>query len=305
MRCSRAGSRRPELPGLPGPTPLMGTMLPAEPPPRAGRHVSPVRRIPERHSGLSDYFGDRLGADFSNIRIHNDSNADQLAKAISARAFAHRSHLYFAAGEYDPASTAGRGTLAHELAHTIQQGGAAPRPGAVSQRTISGSNGLSIQRMARLDTSQSNVIGRSWPWGRGGPSGTDYNAKTDAGSVVAGWVADSPWKIEWHYWCHGLSLGTFNSDGFSVYSGPDLVTVLRDEYTDINPVKAAAGDLAVFMPNFDHSAKFTSVVLNGADIDEDKSRLQTKNGQAAEKNDSLTGIKTVYPGHTYRILHHK
>lgn len=100
-------------------------------------------------------------------------------------------------------------------------------------------------------------------------------------------------------------MGTFNSDGFSVYSGPDLVTVLRDEYTDINPVKAVAGDLAVFMPNFDHSAKFTSVVLNGADIDEDKSRLQTKNGQAAEKNDSLTGIKTVYPGRTYRILHHK
>lgn len=62
---------------------------------------------------------------------------------------------------------------------------------------------------------------------------------------------------------------------------------------------------AAFTPNFDHSAKFTSVVLNGADIDEDKSKLDTKNGQNPKKNDSMTGIKAVYPGRTYKIYQHK
>ena len=63
----------------------------------------------------------RLGAGLADVRIHTDSAAHQAAQAVSARAFTAGSHIAFQRGQYDPASAAGRQTLAHELAHVIQQ----------------------------------------------------------------------------------------------------------------------------------------------------------------------------------------
>ena len=71
-------------------------------------------------------FGRRLGADFAAVRIHTDRAAADAARALGAVAFTHREHVVFGAGRYDPASAAGRHLLAHELAHTIQQGAAPP-----------------------------------------------------------------------------------------------------------------------------------------------------------------------------------
>lgn len=68
-------------------------------------------------------FGHALG----NVRIHTDSRADRLSRQMSARAFTTGNDVFFARGEYDPASAAGRHTLAHELAHTVQDGGTARR----------------------------------------------------------------------------------------------------------------------------------------------------------------------------------
>jgi hypothetical protein len=62
----------------------------------------------------------RFGADFSNIKVHTDSNAVQMNKEVGAQAFAHGSDIYFGAG-----SSPGNNELtAHELTHTIQQGAA-------------------------------------------------------------------------------------------------------------------------------------------------------------------------------------
>jgi len=63
----------------------------------------------------------RLGAGLSDVRIHTDSTAHRAAEAVSARAFTTGSHIAFQRGQYDPASGAGRQTLAHELAHVLQQ----------------------------------------------------------------------------------------------------------------------------------------------------------------------------------------
>ena len=67
------------------------------------------------------FFEPRFGRDFSNVRIHNDSAADQSARAINAQAYTLGEDIAFASGKYSPGSPAGRRLLAHELTHTVQQ----------------------------------------------------------------------------------------------------------------------------------------------------------------------------------------
>lgn len=65
-----------------------------------------------------------IGADFSNVRIHNDANAVQMNKQLGAQAFATGNNIYFNEGKYNPNSKDGKHLLAHELTHTVQQGAA-------------------------------------------------------------------------------------------------------------------------------------------------------------------------------------
>ncbi len=65
----------------------------------------------------------RFGADFSEVRIHDDSQAAQMNQELGAQAFAHGNDIYFNSGKYDPSSAKGKELLAHELTHTIQQTG--------------------------------------------------------------------------------------------------------------------------------------------------------------------------------------
>jgi len=69
------------------------------------------------------FFEPRFGVDFSQIRIHTGAQAAQAAAAIQARAFTIGSDIAFAPGEYRTSGGPRERTLiAHELAHTIQQG---------------------------------------------------------------------------------------------------------------------------------------------------------------------------------------
>ncbi len=67
------------------------------------------------------FFEPRFGADFSHVRIHNDSNAIQLNKQLNSQAFTKGNDIYFNNGKYDPGSSSGKHLLAHELTHVIQQ----------------------------------------------------------------------------------------------------------------------------------------------------------------------------------------
>lgn len=63
----------------------------------------------------------RFGADFSDVRIHRDPAAADVAHALHAEAFTIGTRVAFAAGRFQPQSDAGRRLLAHELAHVLQQ----------------------------------------------------------------------------------------------------------------------------------------------------------------------------------------
>lgn len=71
-------------------------------------------------------------ADFSNIRIHTDTQAAQLSNDIGAKAFTYRNDIFFNENQYNPSSSEGRFLLAHELTHTVQQGAAIKRSVQVS-----------------------------------------------------------------------------------------------------------------------------------------------------------------------------
>jgi hypothetical protein len=63
----------------------------------------------------------RLGADFSDVRVHNDATAHNSAKAVNAHAYTVGSHVVFQRDKFDPQSSDGKLMLAHELTHVVQQ----------------------------------------------------------------------------------------------------------------------------------------------------------------------------------------
>ena len=72
-----------------------------------------------------------FGADFGNVRLHTDANADVLNRTLGADAFTTGRDIYFRQGRYDPDGTSGRRLLAHELTHVVQQAGSTPQGGLV------------------------------------------------------------------------------------------------------------------------------------------------------------------------------
>lgn len=62
-------------------------------------------------------------ADFSRVVIHTDSEAEALNQEMHSLAFTSGNDIYFAKGQYNPDSSAGRKLLAHELTHVVQQTG--------------------------------------------------------------------------------------------------------------------------------------------------------------------------------------
>jgi hypothetical protein len=64
-----------------------------------------------------------IGADFSGVKTHRDSNADILNQSLQARAFTTGQDIFFRSGEYNPQTSSGQHLMAHELTHVVQQTG--------------------------------------------------------------------------------------------------------------------------------------------------------------------------------------
>jgi len=67
------------------------------------------------------YMEPRFGHDFSKVRLHTDSTAVESARAVNANAYAAGPNIVFGHGQYAPGTSRGRGLLAHELTHVVQQ----------------------------------------------------------------------------------------------------------------------------------------------------------------------------------------
>jgi hypothetical protein len=62
-----------------------------------------------------------LGHDFGDVQVHTGSAAAASAKSIQAKAYTSGNHIVFDEGRYQPDTSDGRRTLAHELTHVVQQ----------------------------------------------------------------------------------------------------------------------------------------------------------------------------------------
>jgi|GEM_PF-3350385 len=76
-------------------------------------------------SSLQEKMGVAMGADFSGVKVHTDSQSDQLNRSIQAKAFTTGQDLFFRQGAYEPSSRGGQELIAHELTHVVQQNGGA------------------------------------------------------------------------------------------------------------------------------------------------------------------------------------
>lgn len=99
-------------------------------PPGATRKVD--RAANESAASLPDNlrtrFESSLGTELSGVRVHTGSASASAAESIGAKAYTTGQDIHFGPGQYDPSSEDGQRLLAHEVAHTVQQGNSRTQP---------------------------------------------------------------------------------------------------------------------------------------------------------------------------------
>jgi len=91
----------------------------------------------------------RFGADFSAVRVHAGEPAARASRRLNAAAFTVGREVFFGRGRFQPDSAPGRSLIAHELTHTIQQGGAA-QPATIHRSVDTTVHERTLPRVQRL-----------------------------------------------------------------------------------------------------------------------------------------------------------
>ncbi|MGD9525781.1 MAG: DUF4157 domain-containing protein [Pseudonocardia sp.] len=103
----------------------------------------------------STRMGGALGADLTEVRVHADARAAELSRRLGAAAFTVGQDVFFGQGRYRPDTPGGRRLLAHELAHTVQQGptvsGARLRVGPAGDRHERDADRVAAEVVRRAD----------------------------------------------------------------------------------------------------------------------------------------------------------
>lgn len=119
-------------------------------------------------AGTRTFMEERFGHDFSDVRVHTDARASASAQSVQANAYTVGRDVVFRSDQWSPHTDAGRRTLAHELAHVVQQKAGpvdgSPAPGgirlsdpsdrfereadAVADRIMAGTGTGGVQRQA-------------------------------------------------------------------------------------------------------------------------------------------------------------
>lgn len=71
--------------------------------------------------GVRSSMESAFGTSFGDVRVHTDDRASRSAEAVGANAYTVGSDVVFRSGQFNPSSPTGQRTLAHELAHVVQQ----------------------------------------------------------------------------------------------------------------------------------------------------------------------------------------
>jgi hypothetical protein len=82
------------------------------------------------------FFQTTMGADFSDVKIHTGTQAEQSAAAINAKAYTVDNHIVFAANQFNTETHEGKKLLAHELTHVMQQSDGINRKATIPSTTL-------------------------------------------------------------------------------------------------------------------------------------------------------------------------
>jgi hypothetical protein len=126
-----------------------------------GLSLSKSGGVPLKEGTRAEMEG-HFDADFSSVRLHTDTHAASMSRALSAQAFTQGNHIYFGAGKYDPGSTAGKKLIAHELTHVVQQGAAARRKSVI--KTFATRRSGSSRGTGQVRSRPSGPVSRSGSW---------------------------------------------------------------------------------------------------------------------------------------------
>jgi|GEM_PF-2764143 len=93
-------------------------------PPAASAYISSINgKGQSMDAQVRSFYENRMGADFSAVKIHTDKDAAESAKDINAKAYTVGNDIVFNDGRYDTNSDEGRKLVAHELTHVMQNNG--------------------------------------------------------------------------------------------------------------------------------------------------------------------------------------
>ena len=230
--------------------------------------------------GLRGELAPWFGRTLDRVRVHQDAEAGDLSRSVSARAFTTGHDIYFGPGEYRPQSNEGRHVLAHELAHVVQQ-----------------TEGDATPAIRRLSAPRRVTRTNVHPW-RNEISGDDYEVETDGGTPISAWIAYTPWQIQYHYWCHGHSLGTHARHRYSVYSGDPIMETVNQEWTPVSANSTRSGDIAVWLPTYEHSCRIETPGVANGQLDPNATSVSSKNGMYPLVTTTLANVMTTYPDAT-------
>jgi|GEM_PF-4708802 len=79
---------------------------------RIGKQFSNISSF----DSLKEKMGEKLGADFSGVRLHHDAHSIEMNQGANAKAFTSGKDIYMGSGGFDSS------IAAHEMVHTMQQG---------------------------------------------------------------------------------------------------------------------------------------------------------------------------------------
>lgn len=222
----------------------------------------------------------RIGSDFSGVRIHTGSQANTLCESIAARAFTHHNHIYFSDNAYRPNTNTGKHLLAHELTHTIQQG-ASPQnsPTGISQNV--GTTSPSVQRA--IDTSvllhTHSLASLNGAAGNSGNSTIDANLRGIESAAVSSFGSRNPvmkmhLKDTWRYY----------ADSFGSCRTTTTQSSVRARLANCAYTHYVADDLYDFNFSFTHTATRPRT-----------GSFATTSGRSASRTTTLTtGAKVSY-----------
>lgn len=162
----------------------------------------------------------RFGYDFSEVRVHRDEGAARVAQAMDARAFTVGSHVVFNRGAFSPATSAGRGLIAHELAHVVQQRAAGSPAG----------NSLGLDASSSAAEREAAAVGQQCAGGGAEP--VALTQSTSAGLIQreplggGGLTDGDDGALLWQSYKNSLTLDGFDSDKSELK--PDHPSLLAD-----------------------------------------------------------------------------